>query len=452
MNSSNHALSLSLSLTHTHTHTHHWRTHETTFSIMPDESQPQPADAEVGEDELAPLRKLYYDPSAGLWSINKLHDKLKAQGVRLSLKTIRQFLRDQEVAQVFHERRIKTYFPLIADAPFQRIQVDLLDVSNENYVRNRNVHFLFVCIDVYTRYVIVVPQRNKSEAECTRSLRRVLQEITELVGPYGVPSQMDSDNEPAFLSRGFKRLCAENHLEQHLNVPGDYKSKGIVERFNRTLRSLLQKFMVAFHTEVWIDKLPELVCNYNNTNHRTLKKTPTQAIENNDTYEKDRAKQIAKAKKQPFNRDVIEVGDKIRVLLKKGVFDKGTEPRWSKHVSSVERADNGEYFVKERKQPYRKAELLKVDRSEQWNAGLSLPLAAAAEDALLVNESGEDADREPPAPASTTSTTAELRRAKRIRRALNQEGVSEREIRHSRRSRQPANLLVSDHGERIIWS
>lgn len=149
---------------------------------------------------------------------------------------------------------------------------------------------------------------------------------------------------------------------------------------------------------------------------------------------------------------MIEVGDKVRVLLKRRVFDKGTEPRWSKHVSSVERVDNGQYFVKERKQPYRKAELLKVDRSEQWNAGLSLPLDAAAEDALLVNESGEDADREPPAPASTTSTTAELRRAKRIRRALNQEGVSEREIRHSRRSRQPANLLVSDHGERIIWS
>ena len=424
---------------------------------MADESQLQPADAEEAEDELAPLRKLYYDLSAGLWSINKLYDKLKAQGVRLPLKTIKQFLQDQEVAQVFLERPIKTYFPLIADAPFHRIQVDLLDVSNENYVKNRNVQFLLVCIDVYTRYVIVVPQRNKSEAECTRSLRRVLLQITELAGPYGVPIQMDSDNEPAFLSRGFQRLCAENHLEQHLNVPGDYKSKGIVERFNRTLRSLLQKFMVAFRTEIWIDKLPELVFNYNNTTHRTLKKTPTQAIENNNTYEQDRAKQIAKAKKQPFNCDVIEVGDKVRVLLKKGVFDKGTEPRWSKHVNSVERVNNGQYFVKERKQPYRKAELLKIDRSERWNAESSLTLApslaaAAAEDALPVDEGGEDADQEPPAPATATSTTAELRRAKRIRRALNQEGVSEREIRRSCRSRQPAHLLVSDHGERVIWS
>ena len=424
---------------------------------MPDELQSWSANAEDAEDELAPLRKLYYDPSAGLWSINKLHEKLKAQGLRLPLKTIKTFLHDQEVAQVFHERRIKTYFPLIADAPFQRIQVDLLDVSNENYVKNKSVHFLFVCIDVYTRYVLVVSQRNKSEAECTSSLRRVLHDIAELVGPYGLPSQMDSDNEPAFLSRGFKRLCAENHLEQHLNVPGDFKSKGIVERFNRTLRSLLQKYMVAFNTEAWIDKLPDLVSNYNNTYHRTLKKTPTQAIENNDGYEKDRAKQTAKAKEQPFNRDVIEVGDKVRVLRKKGVFDKGTEPRWSKHVSSVERVDNGQYFVKERKQPYRKAELLKIDRSERSNAEHSLPpavspAAAAAEDPPLVVESGEDADQGPPAPAPTTSTTAELRRAKRIRRALNQEGVSEREIRHSRRSRQPANLLVSNYGERIIWS
>ena len=425
----------------------------------------EPSLAEQGDDDgITALRKLYYDPAAGLWSINKLHQKLKAQGVHLPVKKVKQFLKDQEVSQVFHQRAVKTHFPLMSDAPFQRIQVDLLDVSNENYVKNNGVKFLFLCIDVYTRFVVAVPLTSKSEKECTRGLQQVLREIAAKTGPYGLPSQMDSDNEAAFLSRGFKQVCREHQLHQHLNVPGDYKSKGIVERFNRTLRTMLQKYMVAFHTEVWIDKLQDLITNYNHTYHRTLKTTPTQAIENNDSYEKDRTKQIGKAAKQPFNRDVIEVGDRVRVLIKKELFDKGTDPRWSKHISSVERVDNGQFYVTERKGSYRKAELLKVDKTEQWDrqsAGSSLsPGDATVDDSLVVVDSGSEGDATnvsegtagPSSAAAILPTTNELRRAKRIRRALNKEGVSEVDITSARRSRTPSTRVLSQYGERIIWS
>lgn len=415
----------------------------------------QPLAEQDNDEGIAALRKLYYDPAAGLWSINKLHQKLKAQGVRLPIKKVKQFLQDQEVAQIFRPRAIKTHFPLMSDAPFQRIQVDLLDVSNENYVQNKGIKFLFVCIDVYTRYAVVVSLTSKNEKECTRALQHVLREIGVKSGPYGLPSQMDSDNEAAFLSRGFKQICLQHQLHQHLNVPGDFKSKGIVERFNRTLRTMLQKYMMAFHTQVWIDKLQDLITNYNHTYHRTLKTTPTKAIENNDTYENDRTKQISKAAKQPFNRNMIEIGDKVRVLIKKGLFDKGTDPRWSKHLSSVERIDNGKFYVTERKGHYRKSELLKVDKSEQWNEQLSS--TAASDDSLLVMDNGSDGDAPddtvgPSSSSEIMPTTNQLRRTRRIHRVLNQEGVSKSNISSARRSRAPSTRVVSRYGERIIWS
>ena len=39
----------------------------------------------------------------------------------------------------------------------------------------------------------------------------------------------------------------------------------VVERFNRTLRERLARYMTENHTKRWIDYLPECIANYNNT-------------------------------------------------------------------------------------------------------------------------------------------------------------------------------------------
>jgi hypothetical protein len=48
----------------------------------------------------------------------------------------------------------------------------------------------------------------------------------------------------------------------------------IVEKFNRTLRMNIEKWMKLQHTKTWYTVLNQLVNNYNNTVHSTIKITP----------------------------------------------------------------------------------------------------------------------------------------------------------------------------------
>ena len=66
---------------------------------------------------LEQLKALYYEPSSGLLSHYKLYQKAKTLGIKLTLKQINEFLKDQEVNQVFHQQRVKTYFTLKASQP-----------------------------------------------------------------------------------------------------------------------------------------------------------------------------------------------------------------------------------------------------------------------------------------------------------------------------------------------
>ena len=233
----------------------------------------------------------------------------------------------------------------------------------------------------------------------------------------------------------FKELCDDNEMIQHFSQPGDYKSKGIVERFNRTLRLMMQKYMAAHHTVTYIDILSDLIDNYNHTVHRTLKKSPIDAIKNNDEYTAVREKQTGKAKREPYNRDSINVDDKVRLLIKKGIFEKGTTHRWTKHIHTVVSTDGVLYQVTGRQLVYRKAELLKIDQSEQAPV-----MPNDADDAPPI------AEEEP-----VEEEKQQVQRARRQQRIMNQEGVSETNVRTGLRERRPRVGIVNEHGEEILF-
>ena len=48
----------------------------------------------------------------------------------------------------------------------------------------------------------------------------------------------------------------------------------VAERFIRTLKNKIYKYMTAISKNVYIDKLDDIVNEYNNTYHRTIKMKP----------------------------------------------------------------------------------------------------------------------------------------------------------------------------------
>ena len=146
---------------------------------------------------------------------------------------------------------------------------------------------------------------------------KTLQNIFEQMG---IPGAINCDNE--FNTYFFNECATENNIKLYFSEPNDLDKNAIVERVNRTIAQLLQKWRTATNRRVWYKILPDVVENYNNTFHRTIKATPSDVFHGKEQNHQDLV--ILEPK--------LKVGDRVRVMLQKKAFMKGDRQRFSKHM------------------------------------------------------------------------------------------------------------------------
>ena len=105
----------------------------------------------------------------------------------------------------------------------------------------------------------------------------------------------------------------------------------IAERFIRTLKTKIYKYMTSISKNVYIDKLDDIVNEYNNTYHRTIKMKPVDVKDN--TY-------IDFKKEVNDKNPKFKVGDHVRISKYKNIFAKGYTPNWSEEVFVIEKVKN----------------------------------------------------------------------------------------------------------------
>ena len=93
----------------------------------------------------------------------------------------------------------------------------------------------------------------------------------------------------------------------------------------------IYKYMTSISKNVYIDKLDDVVDEYNNTYHRTIKMKPVDVKDNTCI---DFAKKVN-------GRDLkFKVGDHVRIYKYKNIFAKGYTPNWSEEVFVVSKIKN----------------------------------------------------------------------------------------------------------------
>ena len=310
------------------------------------------------------LAALYHDPATGLASKAALYRAARLAGIAATHAQVKSFLDSQETAQRFKPSGVKHYYPLTQyEAPFARTQIDLLDLSNEAPRGNRGYKWIFCAIDTLSRFAYAIPMKSKSEAECLRAFRVVLGSLqNDFHVAYHI-RRLDSDVESAFRSRAFKELCTEHGITQNMVADPTHRATSYVERFNRTLRMLIERYKVSADSNNWVDVLPKLLLNYNDRIHSSLGTTPRQALTNPNLSIQSayRASQkVARAEKLSLHSQELPVGAHVRVLVNKTAFDKGTAPQWSKQIHTIERVSKDGFHVSDRVNPLRKYHLLRV--------------------------------------------------------------------------------------------
>ena len=94
----------------------------------------------------------------------------------------------------------------------------------------------------------------------------------------------------------------------------------LIERFIRTLKNKIYKYMTSVSKNVYINKLDDIVHKYNNTYHSTIKIKPIDVKPN--TY-------INSSKEINGKDSKFKIGDIVRISKYRNIFAKGYNPSWS---------------------------------------------------------------------------------------------------------------------------
>ena len=267
---------------------------------------------------------MYYDPKTGYTGINDLVRKSgeKQQQVIDFLNKQDTYTLHKPVRHTFKTRRV--YVQGIDD----QWQADLVEMR-EFALENKGYNYLLTVIDCFSKYAWAHPIKSKSSQNIIDAFTRIFSERC--------PKKLQTDKGKEFINKHFQKYLRD-HTVKWFSTDSAQKAS-IVERFNRTLKTKMWRLFTEKGVRKWIDILNKLILNYNNTHHRSIKMTPTEAskIKNESTvygnlYPLNNLNELSTHKYQD--------GDKVRISKYKQTFAKGYLPNWTTELFIVNKVLN----------------------------------------------------------------------------------------------------------------
>ena len=184
---------------------------------------------------------------------------------------------------------------------------------------NRGIKYLLTDIDVFSKYGYLIPLKNKTGKSVALALKTIFKERK--------PEKMWKDKGKEFYNKDVKELIELNSTENE-------EESSVVDRWIRTMTEKMWKYFTTNSTSVYADILPDLVEDYNNTRHSSIKMTPVEA-----SKKKNELRVWRNLYPEHLEiRDIkpkFSVGDKVRISKKKKTFEKGYTTRWTEEVFTI---------------------------------------------------------------------------------------------------------------------
>ena len=188
---------------------------------------------------------------------------------------------------------------------------------------NKGIRFLLCVIDIFSKYAWVVPLKDKKGVSIARAFQSILKQSNKK------PNKIWVDKGSEFYNASFKKWLQDNDIIMYST---NKEGKTVVaERFIRTLKSKIYKYMTSISKNVYIDKLGDIVDEYNNTYHATIKMKSIML----------KIIHILILIKKTNDKDPkFKVGDRVRISKYKKIFAKGYTPNWSEEVFVIKKVKN----------------------------------------------------------------------------------------------------------------
>ena len=151
-----------------------------------------------------------------------------------------------------------------AGSPMQVVAMDILGPLPESDAGNR---YILVVGDYFTHWMEAYPMHNQEATTVARKL------VDEYFCRFSPPEKLHSDQGAQFESLLLEEICRLLHIQKSRTTPYHPQCDGLVERFNRTLLSMLA-ICVKDHPFKWEDYLRKVCMAYNTTVQPSTGHTP----------------------------------------------------------------------------------------------------------------------------------------------------------------------------------
>ena len=212
------------------------------------------------------LTQLYYNPkrSGSFGGVERLYRDVKKEGkYDISRAQLKKWLMKQDTYTLHKQaRRHYKRNRVIVGGIDELWQMDLADMQS-HAKENDGYRYLLVCIDVFSKYVWVIPLKTKTGPASVTAFKEILESGRK-------PQKIQTDEGTEFFNKHFKDLMKTEEIQLY-NTYNETKAS-VVERVIRTLKTRMWRYFTAKRTRRYIDVLQDLVDSYNKSKHRSIQK------------------------------------------------------------------------------------------------------------------------------------------------------------------------------------
>ena len=224
------------------------------------------------------------------------------------------------LSEELHKPKRKNY-------PRRKIVVNHIDeifaadlVEMQKFAKlNKGYRYLLTCIDIFSKFSWVIPLKDKKGITIKNALQKIFKERKS--------NFLWTDNGKEFYNKQVQDLLNENNIKLYSTNNSEIKS-AVVERFNRTFKNMMYKKFTENNNTIFYNILDELVNNYNNKYHSTIKMSP---IEGSKKINENKIKNIYNFEKTK-KPGRFKIGDRVRLSLEKNIFEKGYDTNWTQEI------------------------------------------------------------------------------------------------------------------------
>jgi transposase InsO family protein len=286
------------------------------------------------------LRRLYYDPKnpASYSSIAKLYNACRLENPHVTYQSVKDWLAGERVYTLHKPaRHIFKRNKSIVSKVDEQWQADLVDMQPYRSF-NDGCNYLLTVIDMFSKYAFVIPLKNKSAPTLKVAFKDIFSEGR-------VPEKLQTDQGTEFENSIVGKYLHSMGV-RHFTTRNRQIKCAVVERFNRTLKGRLYKYMTAHGTNKYLDILDDIVESYNKTKHGVTKMRPVdvglddledreKVFKNTYGFTNLRELILHQVQRNKILVPALQRGDLVRISKLRKTFQRGFKPSWSDALYKV---------------------------------------------------------------------------------------------------------------------